>query len=432
MKKITAAQLATYTTLVLSTWGHAAQAQNTYTAVAPSSVSTTPVAVSAPASTPASVATPAAGCCNIPLPFRLYGFLKPTFTIADGVETFNQANLSAPTAAVNPVFSEDPNAAAFTLQANQSRFGVVLGEGTPVKAVAELDFIHFDQASPTTAGFPRVRQAYVEYTPVEGQKIAMGQMWDLFAPVNPHTFNYIASGLTAGNSGFMRQQAMWQGTFGVLEVGGAVGLPAANNASSAGNVEYGLIPTAATKVAIRLDKNIVFGVTGIGSQIRLAPETFTYAYAGNVYADVTLGIFNLRAEAYAGQNTANLGLLTLAVGRADADLQDAGGFVSAKATLFEQHSVYGTLSGATVLDIDKVKPGYTPATDTAAATRTALGIGYNAQARLGYSFSPIKGLSFVVEPFLLATEHELHPQDAALFSEQRIAFGADVGALYQF
>lgn len=358
--------------------------------------------------------------------------------VTNGVETFGNPNSSAMTAAANPLFLATPDSPYLSFQVQQSRAGIVVGEGSPVKAQLEFDFIHFDQASPTVQAYPRVRIAEASWEPTKGHRLFIGQNWDIFSPVNNHTSNMVGNLFQAGNLGFMRHQLGYVGRFGGFELAMALGFQGSNAGPSFGNLELDSVPTGSLRLAYRTEKNGWFGVSALGSAPRFVKGTDSErraAYGVNAFADLNLGPLNLRAEVYFAQNLANMGTLDLAFGRFGTDMKDAGGYISARANL-GKHALYMLGGTAAVINADDLIPGYTAATLTAAAVRSAAlgpGIEWNASIHLGYQFSPWKGLALVLEPLLYVTKHKLFDADLMNGTDpKRVTPGVEFGALYTF
>ncbi|WP_438002291.1 hypothetical protein WMF26_24535 [Sorangium sp. So ce185] len=375
---------------------------------------------------------------------RVYGIVKPTVVVGNGLESFGNPNYSAPTAAVNPVFLADPDAVGLSFQAAQTRFGVTAGEGTPVKGQLEVDFIDFGKSSPAQAMTLRVRQAFVEWSPTDGHKLTLGQLWDLFSPLNTHTYNLVGALFQSGNSGFMRHQLSYVATLGSVEVGAALGLVSQNVTAILNNVEYSRTPTFALRAGYRAEKAAWIGASVIATSLafdaNLPTEERKLAIGGNLFAEVTSGPLNLRAEAYGGQNLANLGLLTLGQGHRAKDVAEVGGWVSGKLT-FDKHALHLIAGAAAVPSADDMLLGYTPGTpaaEGAPATPPARvggngpGIERNVTVRAGYAFSPMKGLSIVLEPSLALTRHKLDPVAEADKGADRTGWAVEAGGLYQF
>ncbi|WP_437597947.1 hypothetical protein [Sorangium sp. So ce590] len=376
---------------------------------------------------------------------RVYGIVKPTIVVGNGLESFGNPNYVAPTAAANPLFLSHPDAVGLSFQAQQTRIGVAVGEGTPVKAQVEVDFVDFAKSSPAQATTLRMRQAYVEWSPADGHKLTLGQAWDLFSPLNTHTYNIVGGLFQSGNSGFVRHQFIYLANLGSVEVGAALGLVSQNVTAILNNVEYSRTPTFALRASYRAEKAAWVGASLIGTQLafdaNLPTEEGRLAVGGNLFAEVTSGPLNVRAEAYGGQNLANLGLLTLGQGYSTNDVTEVGGWVSGKLTFLERHSVHLVAGAAMVLNTDDMRLGYTPArAATAEAPATPLarvggngpGFERNVTVRGGYAFAPMKGLSIVLEPSVMLTRHKLGPDDAAQTDADRLGWGVETGGIYQF
>ena len=397
----------------------------------------------APATAPAASNAPLFSAVVAGVPVRLTGIVHAAVIGTQGVQTFGQPNASAATAALNPALSADPGAPELTFQVQQTRLGMTLGEGTDVRAQVEIDFIHFDQSSPTTQAYPRVRIASIEWRASEKHRLFFGQTWDIFGNATgpqllSHSFNLVGTLFQSGNIGFMRQQAGWTGEFGPVTVSVAAGLQGANTGPSFNNIEGSFTPTGAARVMVRAGDHGVVGVSGLGTALRFTrgpDEERRVALGGELFADLTFGPLNLHAEAYLAQNLANLGALNLGQGRFGVDVADAGGYVSGRLTL-GRHAVTAMVGGAAVLRPSDVVPGYTPGDATAgtsAAPNLAAGPGmhFNASAHVGYWYSPMRGLSLACEPYVYVTRFALAPAQAGL-DRDRVALGAQVGAMFQF
>ncbi|AKJ04148.1 Hypothetical protein AA314_05774 [Archangium gephyra] len=403
----------------------------------------TPPSATQPAPTPTpppAVATPPAPAAadtdeNL---FRFYGTLTPRFVAGTGaMESFSQPNESAVTAAGNPVFSNFPDAARHTFQVAQSRVGFWLNEKGPLRAQVEIDFVDFTKATPTVASLPRLRIAHVDYTFLPGHSVSLGQDWDLHAPLNPHGINLVGALFQAGNTGFMRQQFKYFYTAPSFELGAAVGFPAPNVGPKDVGFEIGALPTLAVRGTYKFGKSRV-GVSALATRIpfnfRAPDERFATALATTLFSELAPSdTTNIRVELNFGQNSANLGLLSLAQGRTATDVQDFGGFISVRQVLTGIHAIYGLAGYQRVLDPSKVVPSYdTPATGGAALTGTGPGLEHNGAVRLGYEIKPNRRLAFVLEGFLYQSHHRLQAADAPNFNPERTSLGVETGAILTF
>jgi len=374
--------------------------------------------------------------------FRFYGIVKPTLVVGNALESFGNNNYIAPTAASNPMSLHNPKSVLFSFQGQQTRIGVAIGEGLPVSGKLEFDFVDsaFQKSSPAQATTIRVRQAFIDWTPKEGHKLTIGQLWDIFSPLNTHTYNLVGNNFQAGNVGFMRQQLIYSYTKNGLELMGALGLVNQNTTATFTNTEYNRYPTLALRGGYKSGKNW-FGASAIATKIRFAstlPTEYTrIAVAGNVFGDVTFGSLNLRAEAYVGQNLNNLGSLALGSANGKKDVAELGGWVSAKYTAAEVHAFYAIVGGAKVLNDDNLAIAYSinpmPAAGASPFTRAGVGIRRNVVLHVGYAYTAYKGLQLIFEPGLFLTKHKLNPTDITSDTkESRLGWSVESGAMYTF
>ncbi len=404
-----------------------------------------PAVTSEPAPLPAP-ATPA-------VPLRFYGILWTSALASQPVQSFGQPNSSAPTSAINPAIDAHRDDGTLSFQVQQTRAGVVVGEGTAFKGTLEIDFIHFDQSTPFAQAYPRIRIALLEWKLKEKQKLFMGQTWDIFGNATgpqllSHSFNLVGTLFQAGNIGFMRPQLGWMGQFGDLEIASAVGAPQNNitggpaGVGSYNNAERGGIPTGSLRLMYHLPDSMgVIGASGIATNLRYTDKASGHSHyrtsaAAQLFADVTFGGLNLHSEVYLAQNLANAGSLNLSQGRYDQDIQDVGGYLSGKYTR-GNHSFTAMGGTAKVLNASKVVPGYTSASSTGttlvpAAINLAAGPGItsNMTAHVGYWYSPLKGLSIVLEPYVYSTKFKINPADHV--ASNNVAWGGMFGSMFQF
>ncbi|QRK10502.1 hypothetical protein JQX13_10640 [Archangium violaceum] len=410
----------------------------------------------APAATqPAPTPTPPPAVATPPAPaaasddenlFRFYGTLNPRIVVADGaVESFNQPNASAVTAAGNPAYAIAPDRSRHTFQVAQSRVGFWLNEKGPVRAQLEVDFVDFTKATPTVASLPRLRLAHVDYTFHPGHTVSLGQDWDLHAPLNPHGINLVGALFQAGNSGFMRQQVKYLYSKPSFELGVAVGFPAPNVTARDAALEIGALPTFAVRGTYKFGKNRV-GASALATRIPFnfgaADERYATAYAAALFTELAPSDnTNIRVELNHGQNAANLGLLTLAQGRASEDLREMGGYISIRQVLTGMHAVYGMAGYQKVLEPSKVVPNYAyaattgdalPALGSATNAGTGPGLLHNGTVRLGYELKPSRWLAFVLEGFLFQSHFRLQTVDVGRFEAERTALGIETGAILSF
>jgi hypothetical protein len=417
----------------------------------PAPAAAPPVAAPPPEPAPAPTPPPAAEAAAPSAPlFRPYAIIKPTFIAGSkAVESFSQPNASGMTAAGNPVLASLANGKSgsfTTFQAAQSRLGFWFDEKGPVKGHLEFDFLDFTKSSPTTASLPRLRIASLDWALSKTFTISAGQDWDLYSPINPYTTDIPAVAFEASNSGFMRQQAKFIYHNDSVELAAALGLAGVNNGAKFNAVEYSRLPSLALRAALLFGKAGRVGVSAIGSRWRFAPgaanERTATIGAVNIYGDVTpFERFNVRFEGYLGKDLATLGALTLANGTVANDLNEAGGFISAKYGFTDEHALYLTAGTAKVLNDGKVLPSYTyaatadgstPAFTSAAPTAGVPGIIANTNLRLGYEYRYSKLLALQIEGVYFHTHHKLNDVDVTRFDGVQEAVAGEIGLLYTF
>jgi hypothetical protein len=368
--------------------------------------------------------------------FTVYGIIKPTIIVGNGSESFGQQTSVATTGAAHPVVQATPDEIRTTFQLQQTRLGLRAENGT-IGGKLEVDFVHFEQSSPVQQAFPRLRIAEAYWTAFEGAKLVIGQGWDVWSPLNPHTFNLVGSHFLAGNSAFLRNQIAWYQTIGAIEIVGAAGMAFSNAGPVANNLEYALLPTGAARLVYKADKTAV-GLSGIVGRLRFqdaeGEDVYHTAWGGSLHADVSFGPVNVKAEGYGGSNLANLANLTLGVGRADADQFEAGGWISAKYDINQHLNVFCSFGGAAILNTEDQAIGYVPGDTTTGVVATRVGfagIENNVNLRAGVSVSPVKGLAFIAEPYFISTKHKLAPADSSV-NGQTTAAGFETGARFDF
>jgi hypothetical protein len=370
-------------------------------------------------------------------PVQFYGFVLPTVSVSSGgVESYSQPNMSAPTAAANPMMAYHSDSPVYSFQYVQSRAGVRLGDDQ-MSGRLEFDFIDFSKASPTVQALPRVRRATVEYSPVDSVHLLMGLDWDLVSPLGPFSFNYICHNFESGDIGFMRTQAMTLVKTGRFEHGFALGFPAANSTASAGILEQSWIPTIALRETYTAEKFSV-GASGIITALRESAGGSNRYLAGAFtlfgWVKPVAGL-EIRSEGYFGRNTANIGLLGLAYSDGGAALggNEMGAYVSAKGTFLEKHSVFGGIGAATLLEPSQATPSYTvSSTGAVSLSGKGPGIELNERVNVGYQWKPKDWFSVFTEMNAFFTRHRLDATGTAQFENQRLAVIGTVGTQFEF
>jgi hypothetical protein len=399
-----------------------------------------------PTHEPSTALAPGGNPPAAPVPVRLYGFLWAGVYAGQQLQSYGLPTSTAPTSAINPALSGDPHHSTLSFQVQQTRVGMVLGEGTPFRGTLEVDFIHFDQSTPFAQAYPRIRVALLEWMFTKKQRVFLGQTWDIFGNATgpqllSHSFNFVGSLFQAGNIGFMRPQLGWQGRFRSVELAAAAGMPANNITDAYSDVEKSNAPTGSVRAMFHVGDAGVIGLAGIYTKLRYTHPTtgssdqHRNAAGGNVFADLTFGLLNLHAEGYVAQNLAGTGASNLGQGRWGHDVSDAGGYLSGKLT-FGNHAITAMYGGAAVLHPSQVAPGYIPANPMTGTALTSNvggpGMKYNMTGHVGYWWSPIKGLSIVAEPYVYCTKFALAAADVHRVDSKNVAWGGLFGSMYTF
>lgn len=381
--------------------------------------------------------TPVAARADEPVKFNIYGFINPTVIVTYGQpETFGRANASAITEAANPILSADKDDLTHTLQVAQSRIGLKIESPFQTTGVLEVDFIDFQKSTPTLAMQPRLRVASVTKRFGAEHRLVAGQLWDLHAYVQPFHTNFVGAHFQAGNSAFMRLQVQYVYETPGVEIGAALGMPAANVGPAMTSLEHDGTPTLAARAMLKLGEEgkARVGASAIVGQLAPAPDETLLSWAGALLMDLDLGALGMRGEAYMGQNAANISLLSLSQGRVGQDMRELGGFVSAKYVLNPAHRVTLTAGMASLLNDEDALPAYAylaPGGAASAAPAQGPGIKSNVHVRAGWVWKMVSGLELAIEPFWLRTDHVLDATDSAKTSVRQM-FGTQSSLIYTF
>lgn len=272
-----------------------------------------------------------------------YGFIKASgIASSRAVESFGNANLSAPIRAF-PSDAYPQSTTRTSFQVAQSRIGINIGKNNPVTGQLELDFIDFDKATPGTKALPRLRVATIKYAPDADNTFILGQDWDVFSPTKPFTFNYVGLYFGAGNAGFMRPQLKWAHSMGKVKLETGVGLAGSSNSTATdGDVERAVVPSVAASVTIFPDDESKVGLSSLAGRLHLSAagqEQLGGFYGVNAFFERSFGsVIEVRAELYYGENLANSGVLTSALGAFNETRHEWGGYLTLKSLLFQSLS----------------------------------------------------------------------------------------------
>jgi hypothetical protein len=330
-----------------------------------------------------------------------YGFIKASAMYStQGLASYNNINLSAPTNAAARIGGRpQEKSSRMSFQTQQSRIGTTLKKGENLSARIEMDFIDFNKSSPTTQMNPRVRIASVTYA-WDNHKVIVGQDWDLFSPVTSYTVDYVGLYFLAGNTGFMRQQAQYLNTQGQWEFGGALGMAGNNPGTADSDLEISKSPTYALRASRLLEKGRV-GVSAIYGRLNYETQatgpgagTSHDAYAGNAFYEQVFQKFEVKTEAYYGQNLANLGSLSIGKGTSTSDVKEYGATLTGVLKVIDRHNFFGGVGFARIDNRSQMSPY---ALNPTTVGITAPGVRSNFLKRVGHDFRVTEDLSWLTE-----------------------------------
>ena len=357
-----------------------------------------------------------------------YGFLKASaMYTTEGLASYNNINLSAPTHAVAQTRSQDATS-RMSFQTQQTRAGVNLKKGEQLSAKFEFDFIDFNKSSPTTQMVPRVRLASVTYA-WDNKRVIIGQDWDLYSPVTSYTFDYVGLYFLAGNTGFMRQQAQYLEQHGNWEFGAALGMAGNNPGTVDSDLELGKSPTYALRATRKIQDGRV-GVSGIYSRITFnettaVPKKTTDSYAGNVFYEQLLGKLSLKSEAYYSQNLANIGSLAIGKGTSTGNAKEFGGTLTATYAIRDNQNIFGGAGLAKMDNRSELAPFVLNGTTN---TITAPGIASNFLTRVGWEYKITPDFSWLSELSRYETESKIADNKY----QTNIVYGLESGIQLRF
>lgn len=339
---------------------------------------------------------------------EFYGFVLPVWTMgSSGIESFGQPNMTAYTAAGNPVTQTARESARSAFHVGQSRAGVLVRPFEKVSARLEFDFVDFSKATPTTTQLPRVRRAYVEIPVAENVTFAFGQDWDIVSPLAPHSFNYVGHLFESGDIAFMRLQARVAAKVNDWEHAVAIGFPTATTGASDTVNELGVLPVLEASESLALSSSTKIGLSGVIGWLRKNLGSSDRFLAGALTAFLSSFVnpnLELRSEIYFARNSYNLGMLGLSFSNGTNQPSEAGAYISARWAL-GNHALFGTLGSAWILNPAEVLAAYSPT--TLASTSSGPGMERNSSLRLGYEYSLNPSCTLFTELAFLNTHHHL-------------------------
>ena len=359
-----------------------------------------------------------------------YGFIKPTLTLSgNAASSFGNKNMNAATAAF-PITNRLDERGRTNFNIGQSRYGMDIKANEQLTGRIELDFVNFDKASPSTAALPRVRIAKIEYSMSEGLTIMAGQDWDLFSPVNPHTFNFVGNYFQGGNSGFMRQQLNLKCRSESTEVAVGLGSPGNNNDRGDASVELTELPVLQARLTYLIDPKNKLGTGALYNRrgYILGNDVIRRSVLGyTLFADLEFSpMIQFRTEGYYGRNLNDSGALTLSNGTANQTQNEIGGYATTKINLDAKLSVFGGVGIAKVLNDEDV--AISVVSSSAGITQSVNNsITENKQIKAGIAYKPQPELTTYIELARFITNYRAVGSDLAANNT-----AAELGMLLNF
>lgn len=135
-----------------------------------------------------------------------YGFVKTDYVYSSNAGlSYGREMLGAVNQAKRQLQADD-TVSRGNIQLADSRYGMRMKFGDSTTGVFELDLMDFEKSSPNVNTRPRIRQAFLTHAFGGKWEIFAGQRWDIFAPLNPESYNVVSSSFGNGNLGWMREQ----------------------------------------------------------------------------------------------------------------------------------------------------------------------------------------------------------------------------------
>jgi hypothetical protein len=283
----------------------------------------------------------------------VYGFLK-----ADYYGTSNEFNTDAKpfnvlTASGQPL----REASRGQLSMKQSRFGINVDNESKLKGRFEFDLDGESNntvgAVASSTGIFRVRQANIAYKVSDEGTLTIGKKWDIFSPLQPHSYQMTMIQFWSGNTGFLTDGIDYvhklENMSFAAELKNAGGYPA----SAADNTTVKLsLPIATIRGDYSFSDQLIglsymYGKLNYSRQDVAAPFNTQDANvnAVNVYWNGKFGATDVVAEFYTGTNVGGGvvgGLAQPSLGQAVTNpTNDESGFYVSGKHQFEGFAVFG-------------------------------------------------------------------------------------------
>jgi hypothetical protein len=193
-----------------------------------------------------------------------FGFIKTDYVYSSNAGlSYGREMLGAVNTAKRQIQADD-TAGRGNIQLADTRYGMRLKFTNALSALIELDLMDFERSNPNVNTRPRIRQAFFSYN-MESWEIFAGQRWDIFAPVNPESYNIVSSSFGNGNVGWQREQlGVGKKLLQDLTFTAAIGNGAVNNtANPTLGGELNKTPTVAVQFKYIPNASNTFFLSGI-------------------------------------------------------------------------------------------------------------------------------------------------------------------------
>ena len=241
----------------------------------------------------------------------VYGFIK-----ADYYGTSNQFNSDyKPTAVSTTAGAPLAEASRGQLSMKQSRFGINVDNESRVKLKFEFDLDGAGAAANTVGvmssdtGFFRVRLANLTYKVSDEGTLTIGKKWDIFSPLQPHSYQMTTIQFWSGNTGFLTDGIDYTHKMENVTLAAEVKNAGGNPATAADNTTVKLsLPIATVRGDVTFSDQTL-GVSYMAGKLNYSRQDQTAPYvedamisAVNLYWHGVFGATDVVAEVHQGSN----------------------------------------------------------------------------------------------------------------------------------
>ncbi|CAN5505114.1 hypothetical protein BH10BDE1_BH10BDE1_12860 [soil metagenome] len=283
----------------------------------------------------------------------IYGFLK-----ADYYGTSNEFNTDAkPFNVLSTSGQPLREASRGQLSMKQSRFGINVDNESKLKGKFEFDLDgeanNTVGAVTSSTGFLRVRQANISYKVSDEGTLTIGKKWDIFSPLQPHSYQMTMIQWWSGNTGFLTDGIDYLHKMEHMSFAAELKNAGGNPANAADNTTVKLsLPIATVRGDYSFSDQLI-GLSYMYGKLNYSRQDVTAPFdtqdanvnALNVYWNGKFGATDVVAEYYTGINVGagvvgGLSQPSLAQATANRTDDESGFYVSGKHQ-FDGFSIFG-------------------------------------------------------------------------------------------